>query len=70
MKTQKPDMDNFIDGVDSKKTKVKESKKSLVKFLLSIPKKLREELRIEAIKADVNMSDYICGILEKRKKQE
>lgn len=67
MKTQKPDIDNFIDGVDSKKPKVKEPKESLPKFLLSIPESLRQELKIEAIKANINMSDYICGILEKRK---
>lgn len=67
MKTKKPDMDNFVDGADSKKSKSKEAQKRFPKYLLSIPESLRQELKIEAIKADVNMSDYICSILKKRK---
>jgi predicted HicB family RNase H-like nuclease len=36
----------------------------LVTYLLRITPKLREQLRIEAIKAGKNMSAYICDILE------
>ena len=37
----------------------------LVTYLLRITPKLREQIRIEAIKAGKNMSAYICDILEK-----
>ncbi len=45
--------------------KVNASKtEDLVTYLLRITPKLREQLRIEAIKAGKNMSAYICDILE------
>ena len=51
---------------DSDKTdKVKaKNTEDLVTYLLRITPKLREQIRIEAIKAGKNMSAYICDILE------
>lgn len=40
------------------------------KYLLSIDKELREEIRIEAIRKGENMSDYICNILRRRDEME
>ena len=49
---------NMAEKVTAKNTE------DLVTYLLRITPKLREQLRIEAIKAGKNMSAYICDILE------
>ncbi len=66
IKTEKPkDIDKFITEAKAEKIKKKEEKSA--KYLLKIPENLRKEIRHEAIEMGVNMSDYICSILEKRK---
>ena len=47
-----------VDKANARKTE------DLVTYLLRITPNLREQLRIEAIKAGKNMSAYICDILE------
>jgi predicted HicB family RNase H-like nuclease len=49
---------HMAEKVNARKTE------DLVTYLLRITPKLREQLRIEAIKAGKNMSAYICDILE------
>ncbi len=68
IKTKKPDVDDFIKGaqIEEIETKKKE-KKELAKYLLKLPEELRRELRHEAIEKNMNMSEYICSILERRK---
>lgn len=67
--TKKPDIDDFIKGAKNEKVKKiqKEDSENLVKYLLRLPEELRKELRHEAIEKNINMSQYICNILEKRK---
>jgi hypothetical protein len=69
IKTKKPDIDDFIKGATAEQdiTKQKENNEELVKYLLRLPDDLRKELRHEAIEKNINMSQYICSILEKRK---
>ena len=68
IKTKKPDIDDFIKGAQIEKIETKKNeKKELAKYLLKLPKELRRELRHEAIEKNMNMSEYICSILEKRK---
>ena len=67
-------VDDFISGAaatraeaaaGSKKEKKAAEPKS--KYLLAIDKKMREQIRIEAIGQGINMSEYICDILRRRK---
>jgi hypothetical protein len=37
------------------------------KYLLRIPEDLRREIRIEALTRGIDMSNYICNILRKRR---
>lgn len=37
------------------------------KYLLRIPENLRREIRIEALTQGIDMSNYICNILRKRR---
>ena len=68
IKTKKPDVDDFIKGAQTEKIETKKKeKKELAKYLLKLPEELRRELRHEAIEKNMNMSEYICSILERRK---
>jgi hypothetical protein len=68
IKTKKPDVDDFIKGAQIEKIETnKKEKKELAKYLLKLPEELRRELRHEAIEKNMNMSEYICSILERRK---
>jgi predicted HicB family RNase H-like nuclease len=51
------------DSNKAEKVKAK-STENLVTYLLRITPKLREQIRIEAVKAGKNMGAYICDILE------
>jgi hypothetical protein len=70
IKAKKPfeDVEDFINNptIESGKTK-KQEKINLAKYLLRLPEELRTELRHEAIEKKLNMSAYICSILERRK---
>lgn len=64
---------SFIRGAKAESKSIvprkKEKKEDLGIYLLRIPKNLREEFRIEAIKDNKDMSTYICNILAKRSKK-
>lgn len=65
MEIKKPGVDEFVKKGDKK---VKQPKPKISsKYLLSIEEGLRTEIRIEAIHASKDMSQYICDILKRRK---
>jgi predicted DNA binding CopG/RHH family protein len=51
----------------SKKDTVRSAPEKETKYLLRIPEDLRREIRIEALTRGIDMSNYICSILRKRK---
>lgn len=52
---------------DNKPEQSKETKDQMGKFLLSIPKELRRQIKFESdAQGFKNTSDYICEILNKR----
>lgn len=67
IKSKKPDVDDFIKGAKTEQAEPqKKEKKELARYLLRLPEELRRELRHEAIEKKMNMSEYICNILERR----
>jgi len=67
IKSKKPDVDDFIKGAKTEQAEPqKKEKKELARYLLRLPEELRRELRHEAIEKKMNMSEYICSILERR----
>jgi len=64
--TRAKDIKNFIDQekIDQEKKSKRTDREP--KYLLSLPKALREAIRIEAIKENMSMSSYICKILTNR----
>lgn len=64
-------VDDFIGGAAATKADTATAKKKAPapesKYLLAIDKRLRDQLKIEAIGLGVNMSEYICVILRRRK---
>lgn len=67
-------VDDFIGGAVATKAeaaagskKEKKATEPKSKYLLAIDKRMREQIRIEAIGEGVNMSEYICRILRRRK---
>ncbi len=63
IKTDKPkDIDKFITSSGTEKVE----NEKMVRYLLTMPEPLRRAIRHEAIEQGVNMSDYICSIIEKR----
>lgn len=72
IKSAKPKMEeveDFIGGSEFERPGFRRrSNQVLVSYLLRIPEKLRREIRHESIEENMNMSEYICHILKKRKR--
>jgi len=51
----------------NKKNTVRSAPEKDTKYLLRIPEDLRREIRIEALTQGIDMSNYICNILRRRK---